>query len=160
MHQTLVFASFLAFTAPLLSSCATGSCRQVANAEANAQAHPSPPAAPAPSSVGPGPKASRAKKTAVPAPSSVPQGGGIQGETVTVYKYDGSLQCGQGKAVPVADMERELSGIPVQSREKKPDGLMHIQVCGQPTGMVNAYVIPFTKLIEAEKRGFRRWNFE
>lgn len=134
------------------AGCATGSCRQVANAEAKAQANPPPPAAPAqPPAIPRMPKAgSKKKATATQA----------VGETVTVYKYDGSLQCGMGKAIPVGDMELELQGIPVQAREKKPDGLMHVQVCGQPTGMVNAYVIPLTKLADAEKRGFRRWNFD
>ncbi len=80
--------------------------------------------------------------------------------TVTVYKYDGSLQCGLGKAVPLEEMEKELEGIPVVSRVNRPDGLMHIQVCGQPTGQVNAYEIPENFLELAETKGFKKWAFK
>ncbi|MCM2280855.1 MAG: hypothetical protein NDI61_03300 [Bdellovibrionaceae bacterium] len=133
----------------LVSGCATGNCRQIANAQVKAQQNPPAPAAPPPA---PAAVASKGKTKQPPAPP--------REETVVIYKYDGSLQCGMGQAISVEAMEHELSGIPIRNREKKPDGMMHIQVCGQPTGMVNTYVIPLTRLAEAEKRGFRRWNFE
>lgn len=76
--------------------------------------------------------------------------------TILVYKPDGSLQCGMGKSITAEDMEKELSGIAVSFREKRSDGLMHIQACGQPTGMVNVYEIPERSLSAAEKRGFKR----
>lgn len=77
---------------------------------------------------------------------------------VFVYKPDGSLQCGMGKGIPPEEMEKELEGIKVYSRENRPDGKMHIQVCGSPTGQVNVYEIPASSLKEAEKRGFKKFE--
>lgn len=100
-----------------------------------------------------------------PAPAVVaPQGGEVPVEAtsrkVRVYKYDGSLQCGQGKAVSVEQMGKELKNVTVFSSQKKSDGLMHIQVCGSPTGMANVYEILEADLVKAEKAGFKMWTFE
>lgn len=77
---------------------------------------------------------------------------------VRVYKPDGSRQCAQAKGQSVETMERELAGIRVYSREKRKDGLMHIQVCGSPTGVVNLFEIDSTNLKQAEERGFKRFE--
>lgn len=79
--------------------------------------------------------------------------------TIFVYKYDGSLQCGQGKAIAPKEMAKELSGIKIYSMENKNDGLMHIQVCGSITGQANVYEISADDLEKAQKRGFKVWNF-
>lgn len=79
---------------------------------------------------------------------------------VLVYKYDGSLQCGKGKAQTVEAMAKELAGIQIFSSLKKPDGMMHIQVCGSITGMANVYEIAAKDLPKAEAKGFQRWSFE
>ncbi len=79
---------------------------------------------------------------------------------IKVFKYDGSLQCGMGKAIPAAEMQKELEGITVYSAENKPDGLMHIQVCGSPTGRANVYEIDKSSLELAKKKGFKEWTFE
>lgn len=79
---------------------------------------------------------------------------------VKVYKYDGSLQCNQGKAIPLEQMAKELKGVQVFSSQKKADGLMHIQVCGSPTGMANVFEILEGDLTKAEKFGFKKWTFE
>src|SRR5262249_14224819 len=101
------------------------------------------------------------------APPEAPPIGGAPAETkisdedhVFVYKYDGSLQCGMGKAVSLETMGRELQGIPVVSSAKKNDGLMHIQVCGSITGKANVFEIPAKFLKGAEAKGFKRWTFE
>jgi len=79
---------------------------------------------------------------------------------VMVYKYDGSLQCGKGKPVAVDVMAKELAGIQIFSSVKKPDGMMHIQVCGSITGMTNVYEIASKDLKKAEAKGFQKWSFE
>ena len=84
----------------------------------------------------------------------------INSDRVLVYKYDGSLQCGMGKAISLDQMAKELSGMPIHSSIKKKDGLMHIQVCGSITGMANIYEIPTTNLKQAESKGFKKWSFE
>ncbi len=75
--------------------------------------------------------------------------------TVLVAKEDGSLQCGS-KGISTEEMEKQLKGIKVLSRDKHADGKMHIQVCGSRTGMVNVYEIPASSLSEAESRGFKK----
>ena len=80
-------------------------------------------------------------------------------DVVKVYKYDGSLQCGMGKAKNVNEMQGELKSIKVLSAEKKADGLMRIQVCGSPTGQANVYEINRTDLAAAKKLGFKEWVY-
>lgn len=81
-------------------------------------------------------------------------------DRVMVYKYDGSLQCGMGKAIALDVMAKELQGIQILSSVKKRDGLMHIQVCGSITGMANVYEIPAKFQKQAEGKGFKKWSFE
>jgi hypothetical protein len=78
---------------------------------------------------------------------------------VRVSKPDGSLQCGQGSATPLAKMQEELKDLPVYSSENKADGLMHIQVCGSPTGRHNVYEIDRTDLEKARALGFKEWTW-
>ncbi len=79
---------------------------------------------------------------------------------VFVYKYDGSLQCGGGKPVTPDVMAKELAGVQIFSSVKKPDGLMHIQVCGSNTGTANVFEISVKDLKKAEGKGFKKWSFE
>ena len=78
---------------------------------------------------------------------------------VLVYKYDGSLQCGAGKVISLAEMQKDLGGIKVFSRKRKQDGLMHIQVCGAATGSANVYEILSSDLKKAKAKGFQLWKF-
>lgn len=77
--------------------------------------------------------------------------------TVEVYKYDGTLQCGQGKEIPQDTMAKELTtkGIKVEASRKGRDGLAHIAVCGASTGSTNVYSIDIKSLEQAEKLGFK-----
>lgn len=118
----------------LLVGCAEGHCRRQVDAPQAAQ--PLPPA------------------TEEVAPKTTTQ------DYVFVFKYDGSLQCGQGKAITPETMAKELAGIPVKSMNKKGDGLMHIQVCGSTTGKANVFEIPSQFLKKAEGKGFKKWTFE
>lgn len=77
-----------------------------------------------------------------------------------VFKYDGSLQCGMGKPIAISEMQKELTGITIYSAENKADNLMHIQMCGSPTGHANVYEIDRTSLEVAKKKGFKEWTFE
>ncbi len=81
-------------------------------------------------------------------------------DRVKVYKPDGSLQCGQGKAVPVPEMQKELKDFKVYSSYNKNDGMMRIQVCGSPTGNANIYEIDRSKLEAAVKLGFKEWTYD
>ena len=79
---------------------------------------------------------------------------------IFVYKYDGSLQCGQGRKVPLKEMAGQLEGIRIHSMENKGDGLMHIQVCGSTTGYANVYEIAEKDRSIAVDAGFKIWEFE
>jgi hypothetical protein len=81
-------------------------------------------------------------------------------DRVKVYKADGSLQCGQGLAVPLADMQKDLKDIKVYSSFNKNDGMMRIQVCGSPTGNSNVYEIDRKNLEAAIKLGFKEWTYD
>lgn len=95
-----------------------------------------------------------------PATSEVPVTKSATTERVKVFKADGSLQCGQGKAIPVAEMQKQLKGITVYSSMNKNDGMMRIQVCGAPTGNSNVYEIDRKDLEAALKLGFKEWLSE
>ena len=79
-------------------------------------------------------------------------------DRVRVYKPDGSLQCGQGKAISLSDMEKDLKGIKAFSSLNKNDGMMRIQVCGAPTGNCNVFEINRKDLEAAQKKGFKEWT--
>lgn len=135
IRKSLSFALSLAILSGLSISCAQGHCRRKqATPDEAKPVEPAPPA------------------TAQPEPRP--------NDRVLVYKYDGSLQCGQGKAIGVDVMKKDLSGITVFSSVKKPDGLMHIQVCGSATGMANVFEIPAKDLKKAESKGFKKWEFQ
>lgn len=80
--------------------------------------------------------------------------------TVKVYKPDGSLQCGLGKAIAPEAMVADLKGIKVHSSYNKNDGMMRIQVCGAPTGNCNVFEIDKEQLQAAVKLGFKEWTAE
>lgn len=76
---------------------------------------------------------------------------------IFVYKADGSLQCGQGQKIDLNIMKKDLNSIEVFSAENKHDGLMRIQLCGNPTGSCNVYEISAKDLEQALKLGFKKW---
>lgn len=78
---------------------------------------------------------------------------------IFVAKPDGSLQCKKGQEVSLEKMKEELKDIEVFSMQKKQDGLMHIQLCGSPTGMHNLYEISAKDLPAAEKLKFKKWLY-
>lgn len=77
---------------------------------------------------------------------------------VLVYKEDGSKQCGMGAPITPEEMSAELRdhGIKIKSMKKQNDGLMRIQVCGSPTGMINVFEIQESNLKSANKSGFKQ----
>ena len=77
---------------------------------------------------------------------------------VTVYKADGSLQCGMGEAVALTVMKKELGSIKVFNSYKRSDGMMRIQLCGSPTGNCNFYEIDQKDLTAALAAGFLEWK--
>lgn len=140
-----------------LISCQSGPCRTVKNPELERQQATN--QLPTATSIGPN---SQTSATTPPTAVNVPGNGSKPSlapkPTVFVYKADGSLQCGQGQGMKPEDMEKQLKGIKVHSRENRSDGLMHIQVCGSPTGQINVFEIDASSLKNAEKRGFKKFE--
>lgn len=130
MSAFFVLCLFVGF----ITGCAAGNCRQ--NRDAAQQKNPNPIL-----------EEEKMKKVSTAM------------DRIKVYKYDGSKQCGMGQAISVEEMQKELRGIQVYSAENKPDGLMHIQMCGANTGIANVYEIDKKDLAEAKKRGFKEWTF-
>lgn len=81
-------------------------------------------------------------------------------DRVRISKPDGSLQCGQGKATAIAEMQKQLKDIQVYSADNRNDGLMRIQLCGSPTGNHNVYEINRKDLSKALSLGFVEWTFD
>ncbi|MBX3019399.1 MAG: hypothetical protein KF767_16045 [Bdellovibrionaceae bacterium] len=125
--------------AAVLAGCASGNCRKH-QAETKAEAA----AATTETKATKNPEAPMAKVT----------------DRIRVFKYDGSLQCNQGKAISLETMQKELKGIEVFSSENKPDSLMRIQQCGTPTGRANVFEIARENLDAAKKLGFQLWTFD
>lgn len=83
-----------------------------------------------------------------------------KGSRVRVYKFDGTLQCNEGKKIPIETMEKELSSLKVYMRMNKNDGQMRMQKCGAVTGNANIYEIDRENLEAALKLGFKEWSAE
>ena len=78
---------------------------------------------------------------------------------VSIYKYDGTLQCGLGWEITLDEMEKELraADIKVISKEKGTDGFMHVDLCGASTGHINIFQIDATGYDKAHKLGYERY---
>jgi hypothetical protein len=150
-----VFRHFFVVLSLALVACASGNCHQIKNEKAHPAAPAGSPEAALPQVNSTPAVAGKSAKPAVPSSGNDPAG-----STVLIYKYDGSLQCAMGKGLSPEEMEKDLGSVKALSRNKRSDGLMHIQVCGQPTGMVNVYEINSKSLPDAEKRGFKKWNLD
>ena len=91
----------------------------------------------------------------------------ISADTVKIFRYDGSLQCGMGQVVSLDEMARELAAanIKVLSSEKRVVSGLIIALCGAPTGMANGYEIARYDIprIPAGPQGvksFKPWVFD
>lgn len=79
----------------------------------------------------------------------------LANEVILIGKSDNSLQCGYNVGVSIEQMSKELAGITILKSEKKHDGLMRIQSCGAPTGMLNVYHIYRKDTKKAVKLGYK-----
>ncbi len=83
-------------------------------------------------------------------------------DTVKVFRYDGSLQCGMGQAVPLDEMAKELTAVNIRilSSEKRVVSGFIIALCGAPTGIANVYEIAKDDLprLPADRQGVKRFQ--
>ncbi len=89
-------------------------------------------------------------------------GTGFSADTVKVFRYDGSLHCGMGQAVPLDEMAKELTAVNIKvlSSEKGVVPGFLIALCGAPTGIANVYEIARNDLprIPADPQGVKRFR--
>ena len=88
-------------------------------------------------------------------------GTAFSADTVRVFRYDGSLQCGMGQAVPLDDMAKELTAVNIKvlSSEKRVVPGLIIALCGTPTGIANVYEIAKDDLPRiADPQGVKRFQ--
>lgn len=80
------------------------------------------------------------------------------GNSVFVYKLDGTMQCEDLQGASLESMEYELtsSDIKVLSSRKGYDGREGIAVCGQPTGQINIYEVLASDLSTALGLGYKQ----
>lgn len=79
----------------------------------------------------------------------------LANEIILVGKSDQSLQCGYNIGMTMERMAQELNGIQILKTEKRHDGLMRIQSCGAPTGMMNVYSIYRKDVKKAVRMGYK-----
>jgi hypothetical protein len=79
-------------------------------------------------------------------------------ETVWVSRSDGSQMCStdSGQSLEKGSEDFKRAHIPVISSQKGSDAKMHAQMCGLPTGHVNAYEINKTDLAKANVLGYQQ----
>ncbi len=104
------------------------------------------------------------KKSETPAPGSEPELAETRNqepetqkqETVWVGQPDGSLQCKpkSGKSLEDGKTPLTQAGVAVLESKKTSDGMMRAQMCGIPTGKLNAYLIKKSDLPAAIRLGF------
>lgn len=74
---------------------------------------------------------------------------------VKVFQSDAAVQC-ESEGISVEDMQKILAAgnIKVHCAQKGNTGMMHMTVCGAPTGSINIYTIPKDQLEQAQMLGF------
>ena len=79
-------------------------------------------------------------------------------EDITVYKPDGTLQCGQGDEISLRDMAKDLrrAGVGVLTSTKGHDGRFRTTMCGASTGNINIFEIRVDDYSKATELGFRQ----
>jgi hypothetical protein len=78
-------------------------------------------------------------------------------DSVWIVRTDGTQSCspksGQSLEEGAADLKR--ARVRVLESHKGSDGKMHMQMCGAPTGGMNAYLIPRDDLALAMSQGYK-----
>ena len=103
-----------------------------------------------PASETPGPS-----PTPTPAPNVI-----IPSDAVQIFKPTGDKQCERGKGQSLDDMQATLAGgnISVYESHTQSDGLMHMALCGSPSGTIHVFSISKKNLKKSFKLGFKVLN--
>lgn len=79
-------------------------------------------------------------------------------DQVWVSRSDGAESCApkSGQSLEEGAAELKKAGVRVLDQRKGDDGKMHMQMCGAPTGSMNAYLIARDDLPKAIAHGFAK----
>jgi hypothetical protein len=79
---------------------------------------------------------------------------------VNIYKNTGEQQCGEHQGIPLDEMQSVLTKnkIIIYEARTQSDGLVHMTVCGAPSGKIHVFSIPQRDLKKAKKLGFKVWK--
>jgi hypothetical protein len=102
--------------------------------------------------------ANQAMTTPTPVPSPTPVK--LPKDAVQVAKATGEKQCGIEKGVAIEEVQSTLTQdkITVYEAHTQLDGLMHMALCGSPSGSVHVFSIPKKDLAKAKKLGFKSFK--
>ena len=81
-----------------------------------------------------------------------------QTKSLFVYQSSGAMHCEPDSGIDLSTMGQQLmeGGIEVISMRMGYDGREGVAICGDPTGEINIYEIPASKINTALKIGFKR----
>ena len=76
---------------------------------------------------------------------------------VRIFKSTGEKQCGQSPGISIQDMTKVLTRhhIYVIESHTQPDGLMHMVLCGAPSGKIHVFTISRKDLKRALRLDFK-----
>ena len=151
-HGRVLFFLFVTCLAVLAVRCTTMQCNNIPQRE---WPSPSPSPTPLPDGVYVNPMA-----LVAPSPSPSPSPEKIQEPAIMVFKPTGQRQCQGGGGVSLEDMKGQLLSkkIPVFESHTQADGLMHMALCGTPTGSVHVFSIPLRFKERALRLGFKEFK--
>ena len=85
-----------------------------------------------------------------------------QTKSLFVYQSSGTMHCEPNSGIDLSTMGQRLIavGIEVISMRLGFDGREGVAICGSPTGEINIYEIPASKINSALKIGFKRLSIK
>lgn len=80
----------------------------------------------------------------------------VSGQTIWITHADGTQSCSAlpGQTLEEGAVELKKMNVRILDSRKGDDGMMHMHLCGAPTGKTNAYLIPAEDLSLA--RGYQQ----
>ena len=141
LSQTLFLILSVSFFVFLNIQCSHGPCNNIPQ-----RPEPSPVPSPSPN-----------YSQSLPSPTPLPEAQAPRTPSVLVFKVTGEKQCQTGGGSNLDDVKAQLTSknIPVFEAHTQADGLMHMALCGTPTGGIHVFAIPKKLQAKAQRLGFR-----
>jgi hypothetical protein len=146
-----LFILYIACLAALTSRCSNMQCSNLPQREWPSPS-PSPTALPGGVFISP--------TAPSPTPTPMPEPAQIQEPSMMVFKSTGEKQCQSSGGVSLDAVKAQLIArkIPVFEAHTQADGLMHMALCGTPTGTIHVFMIPVRLRAKALRLGFKPYK--